>query len=125
MASKALESGRRLILAGEVGDLSSVGSGGLQCSPPSSDRQAPCSPWSGRAQEKRVPSASSTTPGSSIPSRLGTGNVHQLGASRQVAPSSSERYQHVIARQSTELEAFAVPIKRLKGTGMMIRPARV
>ena len=91
------------MLAGDVGERSAVGAGADQVLPSSSENMPYCAPWSVRAQQKSRPSASWTTPGSCSPEVERTGIAHQSADSRQVAPSSSDRYQSATARRSKEL----------------------
>src|SRR4051812_21466279 len=99
------------MLAGAAGDFNAVAPGADQAMPPLVETKPNCAPASVRAQPIRSPFASSTTPGSCKPVLLGTGIDHQLSASRHFCPSSSERYQSVIARESKVFQSLASEVR--------------
>src|ERR1035438_8442795 len=90
------------MLAGERGDLSGVAAKGGHERPALVETHPHCAPRSVRAQLSTLPSANSTTPGSCRPLWLTTGSAHQSFASRQLRPSSSDKYQSARARGSNE-----------------------
>src|SRR5689334_19952082 len=114
------------MLAGEVGDFSSVSTGADQVLPPSADSRPYCAPIAVRHQLNNRPPSSSTTPGSCKPAPVAFGAAHQVPASRQLAPSSSERYHMAMPRESKEPALFGSPVReRWNATGTMRRPALV
>src|SRR5262245_33189865 len=99
------------MLAGEVGDFSSVSTGADHVLPPSVDSSPYCAPIAVRHQLINRPPSSSTPPGSCNPAPVAFGAAHHVPDSRHVAPSSTERYHIAIPRESNDAALFGSPVR--------------